>query len=451
MRAIVVGGGLVGSTLASKLASDGHDVVVVEQNRKLLADFSEKLDVSTLAGNGATVTVLVEAGIRDCDLLLATTNSDEANMVVALVGSALFRVPRVVARLRDPGHERSFLSIAQEVSGERLAINPDMAAVQRLRSLVGVPGATDVVRFFKGRLLVAGFQIRKESDFAGLLLSHLRLLFPTTPLLVLAIRRERQWIIPHGDDEILAGDLVYFAMDPSEMETVIELLGVAPARDRRVMIAGATRIGMALAKLLEEDGLPVTVIDERADACEEAAAQLDASLVVHGYPTDRELLEEESVDRVQAFAACTNDHEVNVVACLLAKRMGAGRTFAVLDNPALVGLIGEVGIDSVISPRMLSVEAALQFVRRGRVTAVAALLEDTVEVIEVEAEEGSRLVGKSLAKIDLPRGVLVAALEREGRIRVPSGDDVIQVSDHVLLITTSDQTARLDSFLETER
>jgi trk system potassium uptake protein TrkA len=450
VRAIVVGGGLVGSTLASKLASDGHDVVVVEQNRKLLADFSEKLDVSTLAGNGATVPVLVEAGIRDCDLLLATTDSDEANMVVALVGSALFRVPKVVARLRDSGHERSFRSIAHEVSGERLAINPDMAAVQRLRSLIGVPGAADVVRFFKGRLLVAGFQIRKESDFAGLLLSHLRLLFPKTPLLVLAIRRERQWIIPHGDDEILAGDLVYFAMDPDEMETVLQLLGVGRARDRRVMIAGATRIGLALAKLLEQDDLPVTVIDERADACEEAAAQLDASLVVQGYPTDRELLEEESVDRVQAFAACTNDHEVNVVSCLLARRMQAGRTFALVDNPALVGLIGEVGIDSVISPRMLSVEAALQFVRRGRVTAVAALLEDTVEVIEVEAEAGSRLVGSSLAKIDLPRGVLVAAVERNGRILVPSGDDVIEVDDHVLLITTSDQTGRLDAFLETE-
>lgn len=448
MRAIVVGGGLVGSTLAAKLAADGNDVTLVEADRELLRELDERLDVQTITGNGATVPVLVRAGIRDCDLLLATTNSDEANMVVALVGAALFKVPRVVARLRDPGHEESFSTIAADLGGERLAINPDVAAVERILALMAVPGALDVVPFFDRRLLVAGFTIRKQSEFNGLLLSHLKLLFPATPMLVVAIRRDGRWLVPHGEDELLAGDVVYFAMDPAEMENVLALLGFARGQDRRVMIAGATRIGIELARRLEDQKIPVTLVESRREASEQAAATLGSTLVVHGAPTSRELLEEENASRVEGFVACTDDHEENVVACLLARRLGAAHTFALVDNAALAGLIGEVGIDAVISPRLLSVGLALQFARRGRVTAVAALLDDEVEVIEAVVGEDSRLTRAKLADLGLPRGVLVAALEREGRILVPAGGEQIRAGDRVLLITTTANAPRLDPFLE---
>ena len=140
------------------------------------------------------------------------------------------------------------------------------------------------------------------------------------------------------------------------------------------MVAGATRIGVNLSRRLEEDGVPVTLIDERREACEKAAAALDDTLVIHGSPTDRELLREEGAERVEGFVACTDGHEENVVACLLAGRMGAAHTFALVDNAALSGLVGDLGIDAVISPRLLSVSLALQFARKGRIKAVAALL-----------------------------------------------------------------------------
>jgi trk system potassium uptake protein TrkA len=444
----VVGGGLVGSTLAARLTDDGHDVVLVEKQRELLARLTDELDVQTIKGNGATVPVLLKAGITRCDLLLATTDSDEANMVVALLGSALFRVPRVVARLRDPEHEESLHRIASEIGGEPLAVNPEVAAVERILSLMPVPGAVDVLPFFRGRLLVAGFTIRAESDFNGLLLSHLRLLFPANPMLVVAIRRNARWIVPHGEDEIRAGDLVYFAMDPAEMGNVLELLGLRRGVERRVMVAGATRIGIELASRLEQLNIPVTLVDESRQACEEAAARLDSTLVIHGSPTDRDLLEEEGADRVDGFAACTDDHEENVVACLLARRLGAAHTFALLDNPALAGLIGDVGIDAVISPRAVSTSLALQFARKGRITAVAALLEDSVEVVEAEAHESSRLTQGPLCELALPRGILVAAVQRGEQIRVPSGADAIEPGDNVLLITTRRAASRVDALLE---
>ncbi len=448
MHVIVVGGGLVGSSLAEKLAGDGHDVVLVEQDRELVRELDDRLDVQAICGNGATMPVLLDAGIEACDLLLATTDSDEANMVVALVGASIFDVPKVVARLRDPGHEESFRLIAAETGGERMSINPDEAAVERILSLMPVPGAVDVVPFFGGRLLVAGFVIRPGSEFAGLMLSHLRLLFPSTPMLVVAIRRDGEWRVPHGEDEILANDLVYFAMDPDELENVLVLLGLRRGVERRVMIAGATRIGIMLAKRLEAAGIPVTLVDSDRAACEAAAAVLDKTIVVHGSPTSREMLIEEGADRVESFVACTDDHEENVVACLLAGRMGAAHTFALVDNPALGGLVGELDIDAIISPRLLSVGLALQFARRGRVTAVAALMEDEVEAIEVEATTDSRLVMSPLVQLGLPRGVLVAALQRRDDVVVPAGSDQVRPGDRVLLITTNKTSSKLDQFLD---
>ncbi len=448
MRVIVVGGGLVGSTLAAKLSGDGHDVVLVEQSRELITDLNEQLDVQTICGNGSTIPVLMQAGIEDADLVLATTDSDAANMVVALVGSVIFKVPMVAARLRDPGHEEGFRRIAREPGGERVAINPDMAAVDKILSLLPVPGAVDVVSFFDGNLLVAGFHIRPRSEFAGLMLSHLRLLFPATPMLVVAIRRDGHWRVPYGDDEIRAGDLVYFAMDPAELDNVLTLLGLHRGAERRVMIAGATRIGISLAKRLEEDGVPVTLIDERREACNDAAGVLADTLVIHGSPTNRELLREEGADRVAGFVACTDYHEENVVACLLAGKMGSAHTFALVDNAALSSLVGELGIDAIISPRLLSVSLALHFARKGRITAVAALLEDSVEVFEVEAAEGSRLVRSPLSGLGLPRGILVVAVRRGERIFIPSGSDRIEAGDQVVVAASAEVASRLDAVLE---
>lgn len=446
MNIVIVGGGLVGSTLAAKLAGDGHDVSLVEEDTAKIRELGDDLDARVVEGNGATAAVLRRAGIENAGLLVATTDSDEANMVVGLLATSLFQVPHVVVRLRDPDHAEGFALINRR-PGEHVRVNPEAAAVDRIFSLLEVPGAVDVVSFMDGRLLIAGFRIAPHSDFAGLLLSHMKLLFPATPTLVTAIQRGDAWIIPHGEEDIRAGDLVYFAIAREELDNVLALVGALHKEQRHIMIAGAGRMGLELARRLEARGSKVILIEENADKARRAAESLGDTLVIHGHATDRALLEEEQIERVSTFVSLTSDHEANLVSSLLAKRLGATRAFALVDNPALVNLIGEIGIDAAISPRLLAVGLTLQHIRRGRVRSVAALLEDKVEVLEAEAVANSRLTSGPLATVGLPRGVLVVAVRRGDRLLVPGGSDRVEPGDQVLILTTTEKAGALDAYL----
>jgi len=212
-------------------------------------------------------------------------------------------------------------------------------------------------------------------------------------------------------------------------------------------VAGAGRIGLSLAKHLETVDARVILIDDDRERARRAAETLQSSLVICGNVTDQSLLEEEEIERVSTFVAASPDNEVNLVAGLLAKRLGAGRAFALLDNPALVHLIGDVGIDAVISPRLLAIGLIMKHLSGSSVHSVAALLEDEVEIMEVEAVEKSRLVAGKLATLGLPRGVLVAALRRGDSLHVPRGGDSIEPGDRVLIIATTEIAPKLTEFL----
>jgi trk system potassium uptake protein TrkA len=457
VRIVIVGGGLVGSTLGSRLSAGGHDVVVVERHEESARRLTSGLDIQVIEGNGTTARVLREAGIERADVVVATTESDESNMVVAMLAATLFEVPRLLVRLRDPGHEEGFAQVAREREADYRSVNPDAAAVDRIVALLDVPGALDVVRFMDGELLVAGFRIHEGSDLAGLTVSHMALLFANAPTLVVAIERGARWIVPHGEEEIRARDIAYFAIARSDLADVVSLvLGESAAararaaRRPRVHVAGATRIGLDLARRLESEEVDVVLIEEDPARARAAAEAVPQALVVQGRPTDQALLEEEEIELASTFVAVTPDYEDNLVAGLLARRLGAGRAFALVDNPDLVHLIGDVAIDAIISPRLLAVSLALQHIRGGQVRTVAALLEDRIEVIEADAAADSPITRRTLKELGLPRGTLVAALRRGGRILVPRGGEKVEPGDRVLVVTTTDHVGRVGELLQCE-
>lgn len=452
MEVLIVGGGLTGETLAARLAQNGHDVVVVERDPGTARRLAAALDVQVVQGSGTASRLLREAGIERCDVVVAITESDESNMVVTMLAASVFRVPRLLARLRDPDHVEDFQRIARERGAAYRCINPDAAAVDRILALLAVPGAIDVAPFMDGELLVAGFRIRDGSDLAGLVVKDMSLLFANAPTLVVAIQRGESWRVPHGEEVLAQGDIAYFAIARSDLADVVSLVRGQPVaapdgRRRRVVVSGATRIGLELARRLEAQELQVVLIEEDPDDAAAAAEALEDTVVVRGRATDQALLEEEEIERCTAFVSVSTDFENNLVAGLLARRLGAERAFALVDNPDLVHLIGEISIDAIISPRLLAVSLALQHVRGGGVRTVAALLEHEIEVIEGEAAEDAQLVKHPLAEMDLPRGVLVAALRRGGRILVPRGRDRVEPGDCVLVVATSENAPRVAQLL----
>jgi trk system potassium uptake protein TrkA len=300
-----------------------------------------------------------------------------------------------------------------------------------------------------GKLVVAGFRIGHSSDFAGLRVSDMRLLFADTPTLAVALQRGSDWFVPHGQEEIRAGDLVYFAVPRELLDDILGLVGVREDRGNRVLIAGATPIGLSLARRLQSADMRVVLIEEDAEAAQVAADTLDHVLVIHGRVTDQAQLLDEEIERVSAFVAVTFDHETNLVAGLLAKRLGAGRALALVDNPALVAMVGEIGIDAIISQRLLTIGLALQHIRGAGVRSGAALLGDEVEVMEVEAVKGSRLTSGPLMDVRLPPGVLVAARLRDGELLVPQGKDRINPGDYLLIITTAQLATKVTEYIHT--
>ncbi len=451
---VIVGGGLVGQTLAARLAKAASDVTLIESDPHTARELSELLDVRVIQGNGATSQTLRDAGIERSRLVVASTDRDEVNVIVGLLAAELFEVPQVVVRVRDRGHEESFKLLDRNRKDDTGAaidcalVNPESAAVDRIASLLEVPGALDVTDFMDGELLVAGFRIAETSDFAGLRVSDMSLLFAGTATLAVTIHRGSEWLIPQGQDEIRPGDLVYFAIARHDLRDVLTLVGVPQDTRGQILVAGATTIGLELAQRLEKRGQRVKLMEKDRELAERAAEMLDESLVIHGNVTDQSLLEDEEIERVSTFVAVTDDHETNLVAGLLAKRLGVGRAFVLVDNPALVAMMGDIGIDAIISQRLLTIGLTMQHIRGGTVRSGAALLEDEVEVIEVEAVAGTRLTSGSLMDAKLPRGVLVAALRRGDQMVVPSGRDHVEPGDRVLMIATSEKAQKLSEFVE---
>jgi trk system potassium uptake protein TrkA len=447
MKVLIVGGGLVGSTLAEKLSRDGHDVSLVDESAERIRELDETLDVRVVLGNGSMASVLRRAGVEAADLVIATSNSDEVNMVVGLLASECFGVARTVVRLRAADHEESFEKLRRS-DRDHVCVNAVEAAVDRIAALLEVRGAVDVVSFLDDRLLVAGFRIHEPSDFVGLRVSDMNLLFADTPALAVAIERGEDWLIPHSEELIEAGDLVYFALAREHMESILALVAVREDLRRDVMIAGATQIGMRLARRLEGRDMRVVLVESDRALALAAAEELPHTTIVHGSVTSQALLEEEEIERVSTFVAVTDEHETNLVARLLAKRLGAGRAVVMVDNPELVRLVSGLNIDAIISPRVLVVGIALQHILGDRVRSVAQLLEDRIEILEAEVREGSALARATLAEVKLPRGVLVAAVARGSQLFVPRGYDSAEPGDRVLLITTSENEPKVARFLE---
>jgi len=447
LKIIIVGAGEVGFHIASRLSLENKDVVVIETNADALRRILENLDVQTIEGCGSNPAILEQAGIKEADILLAVTNSDEVNLVASLFANILSSATVKLARIRGEEYLMYQDALTQDPYRIDVMINPEVEAVKTVVRLLQVPGAVDVGEFADGRIKVIGVRLDADCSFTGTKLVDLKKKTGNKKILVAAISRNEKLIIPSGDDKILEGDLIYFVSEKKELKGALKIFGKRAEPFDRVLLVGGGNLGLRLAKALEGLSIHIKLIEKNPDRCRELAEHLDKVVVLQGDGSDQRLLQEENIQDMDVVATLTGDEETNILTSLLAKRMGAQKTVTRISKFSYFPLVSAIGLEHIVSPRLAAINTILQYVRRGKVLSAMALKGEEAEALEAVALETSDIVGKPLQQIPFPKGALVVAIIRGDEVIIPTGDSVIVPQDRIIIFATRQAISQVEKAL----
>ena len=442
MKVIVCGAGQVGFHIARQLAAENNDVIVIDQSPELVRRVGDALDVQTVLGFASRPDVLEKAGAADADMIVAVTYADEVNMVACQVAHSLFNVPTKIARIRQQSYLDPIWAdlFSRDNMPIDVIISPEIEVARVISRRLQVPGAFDNITLVEGRVRTLGVRCNDDCPVINTPLRQLTGIFPDLNMVVVGIIRDGKGFVPSADDQMLAGDDVYFVVDNEHVSRAMAVFGHEESVARRIIIAGCGNVGLFLAKLIESDhpGVSVKIVEVNRDRAVHVADVLERSIIINGDVLDPDILEEANVAAAEAIIAVTNDDETNILASLLAKRFGTQRAVTLINNMTYAPLVTTLGIDVVVSPRAITASTILQHVRRGRIRAVHSLGEGFGEIIEAEILETSSLLGKPLRDADLPEGVLFGAVVRDDKVLIPRGDTEMREGDRVVLFVPAD-------------
>ncbi|MFT5721241.1 MAG: trk system potassium uptake protein TrkA [Motiliproteus sp.] len=436
MKIIILGAGQVGATLAENLANEANDITIIDTDGARLRELRDRLDIRTIEGQGSSPDILQQAGGEDADMLIAVTNSDAVNMVACQVAYSIFHTPTRIGRIR--GHD--FLAQKKRLFSDKaipinVLISPEQLVTQHIKRLIQHPGALQVLDFADGRAQLVAVKAFYGGPMVGHEISSLRTHMPKVDTRVAAIFRKGSPIIPQGDTIIEADDEVFFIAARKDILSVMSELRRLDRPYKRIIIAGGGNIGAGLARSLENK-FQVKIIERNSKRCTLLANELDRSIVLQGSASDQELLLEENIEGTDVFCALTNDDEANIMASMLAKRLGARTVMTLINNPAYVDLVQGGVIDIAISPQQATIGSLLTHVRRGDVVNVHSLRRGAAEAMEAIAhgdKRSSKVVGRAIEEIDLPAGTTIGAIVRNDEVLIAHDDVVIENGDHVIM------------------
>ena len=439
MRILVVGDGKVGHTIAEHLTREKHDVVIIDQDDEVLTKCEDTLDVICVRGNGANAKVLLDAQADRADILIATTASDETNMLCGLIAKRL-GTKYIIARIRDPEYNDS-LTLLQRELGIDMALNPERATALEISRLLRFPFANNIESFAKGRVEMVEFRAQEHDVVTGHALKDLARMRGLPQVLYAVIERDGRVIIPTGDFIIQAGDRVHVAGDMVTITAYFQYLGKNSLRIRRVMLLGGGRISYYLAKMLVPMGIRVSMIEITERKANHLSEQLPEVNVIYGDGTDQELLDQEGLKDMDAFVTLSDRDEENLMTGLFAVRQGVPKVIVKNNRLSYADLINSLGLDSVVSPRSITCANILRYVR-GRVNSEGTkverlyrLMDGKAEALEFIARAGDPYIGIPLKDLRTRPGVLVAVIVRKGQVIVPFGNDHIEAGNSVVILS----------------
>jgi trk system potassium uptake protein TrkA len=435
MKIIILGAGQVGASLAENLANEANDITIIDTDIGRLRELQDRLDIRTVNGKASHPSLLNQAGAQDADMLIAVTNSDEVNMIACQIGQTLYNIPTKIARVREHDYLQQENLFNRENLPIDVLISPEKLVTEHIKRMIQYPGALQVLDFADGKAQLVAVKAYYGGPLVGREISYLRTHMPNTDTRVAAIFRQGKAIIPQGNTVIEADDEVFFIAARKDIRSVMSELRRLDNPYKRIIIAGGGNIGARLAENLEKK-YQVKIIERNINRCNDLARTLSNTIVLHGSASDRDLLLEENIEDTDVFCALTNDDEANIMASMLAKRLGARSVMTLINNPAYVDLVQGGVIDIAISPQQTTIGALLTHVRRGDVVAVHSLRRGAAEALEAVAhgdKRSSKVVGRALEDINLPPGTTLGAIVRNDEVLIAHDDVIVENGDHVIL------------------
>ena len=439
MNIIIAGCGKVGRALAEQLSREKHDITVIDRKPEAIQQITNIADVRGVVGNGASFEIQMDAGIDTADLMIAVTDADEVNLLCCLIAKKAGGC-QTIARVRNPVYHHEIHHIKDDL-GLSMVINPEWAAAMEMARLLRFPSAIDIDTFANGRIELLRFQLEEQNPLCNNKIKDLHML-SRCEVLICIVERGKEVLIPSGEVELKAGDMISVVASPVNASRFFKTIGIETNQVKNTMIIGGGKISFYLAKRLLEMGIQVKIIEKDRDACERLCEILPKAMIINGDGTDRELLAEEGLAKAEGFAALTNMDEENVMLALYAKSMSKAKKITKVNRNTFDTIIGSLNIGSLIYPKHITSETILQYVRAmqnsigSNVETLYRLVDGNAEALEFVIKGKSEVTDIPLQELQLKPHILVCAINRKGKIIIPKGQDCIQEGDSVVIITT---------------
>ena len=443
MNIIIVGCGKIGSTILESLVEEGHDVVGIDTDEKVINEMTNMYDVMGVCGSGTDCEMLTEAGVENAEIFIAATSSDELNMISCFIAKKM-GAKHTVARIRNPEYNQKNIGFLKQQLDLSMAINPEMLAAVEMFNILKLPSAVKIQTFSQRNFEIIEMILKEGSALAGVKLMDLRSKFKAK-FLVCVVQRGEEVYIPSGNFQLMAGDKIGLTASPSEIQKLMRAIGADKKQAKDIMILGGSKIAYYLAKMLTTSGNGVKIIEQSHEKCEELSDSLDKAVIIEGDGAQQELLLEEGLKTLDAFVALTGIDEENILISIFAANQKVPTVISKINRNELAGMAARLGLDCIISPKKIVSDVIVRYARalensRGsNVETLYNIMDDKAEVLEFNVKSDFKQVNIPLRDLTLKKNILIAGIIRDRKPIIPAGDDFIMKNDKVIVVVGSDQ------------
>ena len=450
MKIVIIGDGKVGRAIVEHTVQEGHVVIVIDKNPKIIEQIVDLYDVMGVAGNGANIDIQKSAGVDKADLVIAATSSDETNILCCLVAKKL-GAKQTIARVRDYDYNKQ-IHILQEDLGLALTLNPELEAANEIMKIINFPQVNRLDSFANGNVDLMELYVPDGSKFIGESLYTLHKKYEVSSL-VCAVQRDNDVIIPKGNFTLQAKDIIHMTAGSKDVRSFLTKVGYNTSKIKNILIIGGGKIALYLGEKLIANKYKVKIIEQDQTRCQELSQLLPEATIIHGDGTDQRILEEEGIKSTDAIVSLTGIDEENIIIAMYANKMNVHKIITKVNKTSFADLLQTVGVASVISPKELTASKVVSYIRalnnsRGNnVITLYKLVNNKVEALEFIAKENSKVLNKKLRDLKLKDNVLIGGIIRGNEVIIPTGEDMIMLNDSVIVVTTSSYLDDLSDIL----